>query len=145
MASPATIPSPARSLVRTLRAGFIGALIAAVANLALFVIAGALRVPLNVTLGPPGPDTPATALSPVQVVVASVLPAFVGSLIYWGLSRAGTGARAIFLALAIGVALLSFVPILAQPLSPVGMFILGLMHVVAAVAITWALLTQSPV
>lgn len=125
------------------KAAALGAGIAVVSNLALLLIANLLGVPLTVMTGPPGPDAPITTLGPVPVIVFSVLPALVGALIYRLLTKISGKGRQIFIAVAVVVFLVSLLPIFAQPLTPTGMAILVLMHLVAAAGITWALVSRA--
>ncbi|MCS6846196.1 MAG: DUF6069 family protein [Anaerolineae bacterium] len=125
------------------QAAALGAGIAVVGNLALLLIANLLSIPLTVMTGPPGPDAPVTTLGPAPVIVSSVLPALVGALIYRLLTKISAKGRQIFIAVAVVVFLVSLLPISAQPLTPAGMAILALMHLVAAAGITWALVSRA--
>lgn len=126
-----------------MKAALIGGGIAAVGNLILLVLAGLLNIPLMVQAGPPGPNAPVMALGAVQVIIFSVLPALIGGLIYFALTKVSAKAAIIFIIIAVVVALLSLLPIFGQPLSAGGMVVLILMHVVAAAAITWALVARA--
>lgn len=126
-----------------MKAALIGGGIAAVGNLILLVLAGLLNIPLMVQAGPPGPNAPVMALGAVQVIIFSVLPALIGGLIYFALTKVSAKAVIIFIIIAVVVALLSLLPIFGQPLSAGGMVVLILMHVVAAAAITWALVARA--
>jgi hypothetical protein len=126
-----------------MKAALIGAGIAAVGNLILLLLAGLLSIPLDVMAGPPGPNTPVMPIGAIQVIIFSVLPAFVGGLIYWVLNRVSARASTIFIVIAVVVLLLSLLPIFGQPLTAGGVIVLILMHIVAAVAITWALVKRA--
>lgn len=138
--------SPARgsiSFSSVLKAALVGGGIAAVANLVLLLLAGLLNIPLNVMVGPPGPNAPTLPISAVQVILFSVLPAIIGSLLYFVLTKVSAKASTIFIVIAVIVALLSLLPIFSQPLTTGGVIVLILMHIVAAAAITWALVTRA--
>jgi len=121
-----------------------GAGIAVVGNLALLLIANVLNVSLNVFVGPPGPGAQTTTIGPLPVIAFSALPAPVGALVYWLLTRVSPKGQQIFIVVAGVVFLLSLLPIFAQPLTSAGMLVLVLMHLVAAAAITWSLVSGMP-
>jgi hypothetical protein len=127
-----------RSFGGIFKAALIGASGAAAVNLILLALAGLLGIPLNVMTGPP-PNSPVTAIDPAQVIFFSVAPAFVGALLYFGLTRVSVRANAIFIGVAVVVLLLSFL----GPLTADGAVVLILMHIAAATVITWALITRS--
>jgi hypothetical protein len=126
------------------RAVALGAGIAVAGNLALLLIANILNISLTVFVGPPAPGAQTMTIDPFSVVVSSALPAPVGALVYWLLTRFSRRGREIFIAVAGVVFLLSLLPIFAQPLTPTGMIVLILMHLVAAGAITWSLVSRAP-
>lgn len=121
------------------KAALTGAGIAAVGNLVLLFIAGAINIPLNVMAGPPGPGVQATPIMPIQVILSSLLPAIIGGLLYFALTKISAKGATIFTVIAIVVALASLLAVFGQPLTMPGMIVLILMHLFAAVAITWAL------
>lgn len=126
-----------------MKAALIGAGIAATGNLILLLLAGLLNIPLNVMVGPPGPNTPVMPIGPVQVILFSVLPALIGGLLYFALVKISARANTIFIVVAVIVALLSLLPIFSQPLTASGVIVLILMHFLAAAAITWGLVTRA--
>lgn len=128
-----------------MKAALVGAAIAAVGNLILLLLAGLFNIPLTVAVGPPGQNAPVMSLGAVQVIIFSVLPALMGGLLYFVLTRLSARASAIFIVIAVIVALLSLLPIFGQPLTAGGVVVLILMHIVAAAAITWALVTRAAV
>jgi hypothetical protein len=141
-----TNSSPARqtvSLGSALKAALIGGGIAAVGNLILLLIAGLVSIPLNVMVGPPGPNAPVMPIGAVPVIIFSVLPAIIGGLLYFVLTKVSAKGSTIFIIIAVVVALLSLLPIFSQPLTAGGVIVLILMHLVAAGAITWALVTRA--
>ncbi len=131
------------SLGAVMKAALVGAGIAAVGNLILLLLADLFNIPLNVAAGPPGPDAPVMTIGPAQVIIFSVVPAFVGGLLYFVLTRVSTKASTIFIIIAVIMALLSLLPLFGQPLTTGGVIVLILMHTVAAVAITWAIVTRA--
>ncbi len=126
-----------------LKAALIGGGIATVGNLILLLLAGVLNIPLNVQAGPPGPNTPVTPIGAPPVIIFSLLPAIIGGLLYFVLVKVSAKGATIFTVIAGIVALLSLFPIFGQPLTLPGMIVLILMHLVAAGAITWALVTRA--
>lgn len=145
MTSNLSSPSTASrtSFGTTAKAAALGAGVAVAGNLALLLIANLLSIPLTVMAGPPGPDAPIMTVGPVPVIVSSVLPALFAALIYLVLTKISAKGRQIFIAVAVVVFLVSLLPIFAQPLTPAGMVILALMHLVAAAGITWALVSRA--
>jgi hypothetical protein len=79
----------------------------------------------------------------VPVIIFSVLPAIIGGLLYFVLTKVSAKGSTIFVVIAMVVALLSLLPIFSQPLTAGGVIVLILMHLVAAGAITWALVTRA--
>jgi hypothetical protein len=126
-----------------LMASLIGGGIATVGNLILLLLAGVLNIPLTVYLGSPGPNTPIAPIAAPPVIFFSLLPAIIGGLLYFALTKISAKAATIFMIIAVIVALLSLFPIFGQPLGVAGMIVLILMHVVAAIAITWALVSRA--
>lgn len=145
MTSNLSSPSTASrtSFGTTAKAAALGAGVAVAGNLALLLIANLSGIPLTVMAGPPGPDALITTVGPVPVIVSSVLPALFAALIYLVLTKISAKGRQIFIAVAVVVFLVSLLPIFAQPLTPAGMAILALMHLVAAAGITWALVSRA--
>ena len=66
-------------------AGLIGGGVAAVANVVLFFILGALGTPFDIPMG--GPGAPLQPLSPVQIAIVCILPGLLAGLLYAGLLR----------------------------------------------------------
>lgn len=142
--NPLSSSTPSRtSFETTAKAATLGAGVAVAGNLVLLMIANLLSIPLTVMVGPPGPDAPITTVGPVPVIVFSALPALFAALIYFMLTKISAKGRQIFIAVAVVVFLVSLLPIFAQPLTPAGMVILALMHLVAAAGITWALVSRA--
>jgi hypothetical protein len=123
------------------RAVLIAALLSAVLNAIVFFVIGALGVDLT---GPfMGPDAPPAALSVVQVIIASAVPAVFAGLLLWLLGRFAPRPVTIFVAIAAVFALLSLGGPLTLPVSGGLQIALALMHIVSAAAITWALVSQT--
>ncbi len=93
--------------------------------------------------GPPGPGVQATPIMPIQVILLSVLPALIGGLLYFVLTKISARAATIFTIIAVIVVLLSLLPVFGQPLTIGGIIVLALMHLLAAAVITWALTTRA--
>jgi len=122
-------------------AALIGGGISVVANVVLFFIVEALGVDMT---GPfMGPDGPTVPLSPVQVAIVSFFPAFVGAALLWVLNRFTPRPITIFIAIAAIFTLLSIGAPATLPVASNLQVALGLMHIVSAVAITWALVTRT--
>ena len=106
------------------KAALLGAGIATACNLILLLLAGLLNIPLMVQAGAPGPNTPVMPIGALQVVIFSVLPAVIGGLLYFVLTKVSAKASTIFIVIAVVVLLLSLLPIFAQPLTPAGVSVL---------------------
>ncbi len=131
------------SLGSVFKAALIGGGIAAIGNLVLWLLANVLNIALTVLAGPPGPNAPVMSIAAPMVIIFSLLPALIGGLLYFVFTRVSARGATIFTVLAVVIVLLSLIPILGQPLTPPGMVVLILMHIVAAAAITWALTMRS--
>ena len=121
-----------------IRAGFIGLIAAVLGNVILFFVgkaAGAL--PEDVII--PNANAPLTV---GPVIFGTILPAIVATLLFGLLARFTKRPVPIFMVIAIILLVLSFYTPFSIPNAPTGMVvILELMHVVAAVAITYCLVT----
>lgn len=120
-----------------LKQGLIGGAIAAVGNLIVYAIALGMGIPLRIPATPGAADL--TALSPVPVVISSLIPAIGAALLLALLARFVARPRFIFLIVAGIFLALSFVPVLSLPVAASAQVTLGLMHIVAGAAIVWAL------
>lgn len=122
-------------------AAFIGGGIAAVVNLLIFFILPPVlgAAPIMVQMGPPGPDTPFAELPAFAVVAASLIPAFMAAGLLWLLGRFTARPFSTFRIIAVVGLLLSFGPLFTAPMPTGTVISLGLMHVVAAVAIVYTL------
>lgn len=117
----------------TLKAALLGGVIAAALNAALLFIARAAGVSM---IGEYQPGQPALALPLPMLLVASLMPALVAGIAYYGLSRVTERAPRVFTLGATVLLLLS----MGGPATLVGAdaatrAVLALMHVFAAVAI----------
>jgi hypothetical protein len=121
-------------------AGLIAALGAAAANAIVYLIAAALgQMPQSYIV--PGGGMPITVLQPI---ISSTVGAIGATIVFALLARFTSRPITIFRIVALVVFILSFGTLLGLPGAPVGMVIaLGLMHVVAAAIIVWALTTFS--
>jgi len=128
-------------ITRLWQAGVLAAVIAAVLNVILYLLARALGTSFAVEL----PGQGATEVQIVGVIVLTVVPLLVATLVYGLLRRLTRQAFRVFLILAIVVFLILLVPpfTAARDLSTAVALIL--MHVVAAAAIisTLALFERS--
>jgi hypothetical protein len=121
------------TLGRLFVAGITGGIIAAGFNVILLLMAGVFEIEVSTIAG-----TGATrSMAARQVVLFSMAPAAIGTLLYFALMRITGKAAMIFTTIAVIVVLLSLLPILGQPLSPAGMVVLALMHIVAGGVITY--------
>jgi hypothetical protein len=127
------------SVSSILRGGLIGAAAGAAINAIVFFIAKALgTLPENVLVGNSGQP-----IMLVPVVIASIVPAVISTLLFWALARFTKSPKKIF----IGVAVVVFIATLGGPFSipnvPSAMIVtLEVMHLVAALAITFGLVTS---
>jgi hypothetical protein len=90
-----------------------------------------------------GPEGPIAPLSAVPVVIASVIPALAAGAFLWGLNRFTRRPYTIFLAIAVVFLLFSFGGPLSLPVDTAMKVALNSMHVGAAIAIVWSLVTQT--
>ena len=119
-------------------AGLLGGVASAVANLALFFGSGAAGISLE---GMFQPGQPVASLSPVPVLISSIVPAIPGTLLALLLVKfARQRAALVFAVISAVFTVLSFGgPANVQGLSTGGLVVMELMHVVAAVGIGGAL------
>lgn len=122
------------------RAALLGGVLAAVANIVVLLIANALGLTLDVPLGPNATETAPMGVLPV--ILASFLPALGAAGLLALLARFTRRPITIFLGVSALFLLLSFGPLLGTPVVVSTKVVLGLMHLVAAVPIVWALVTQ---
>jgi uncharacterized membrane protein len=123
------------------RAALLAAVAAGAANAVVYYITVALGVDIT---GPFfGPGTPALPLSIVQVLILSIVPAIVAAVLLWLLARFTQRPVQIFVAIAVVILVLSFVTPFTLPLSTGLRISLEIMHVVAAVIITYVLVRET--
>ena len=125
------------------RASLIGAVIAIVVNLILWTLARVLNIPLTVVVGPLGSGAVAQALPIPPILVFSIIPAIIGGLLYFVLTKMTARGATIFTVIAVIVAVLSLLPLPGQPMSVAGMIVLALMHLFTASIITGSLTTRA--
>lgn len=126
------------STQRLPRAAITGALLAATANAIIFLVAtGALGLAVEVQMG--GPQSPVTPLTVVPVILMSAIPAALAAGLLWLLARFVARPFFVFQIVAAVLALLSLGGPLSLQVGPASKAVLGLMHIVAAVAIVGAL------
>jgi lysylphosphatidylglycerol synthetase-like protein (DUF2156 family) len=129
-----SITAPGSTARATFTAGAIGGLVAAVANLVVYLIATAL---LRIDLLIPQPPDMAT-LGPLpfpMVLIASFVPGLVAA----GLLLVLRGNKQLFTIISVVALVLSMIPLLATGMATQTAIVLGIMHVVAAVAIVGVL------
>lgn len=124
------------SFGNVLKAGIIGGVIAAGFNVIVLLLAGVFGIPLVVMGGPP-PNQQAMTLTAPQVILFSVLPAIIGALVFFLLTRMTAKAATIFTVIAVIIVLLSLLPVFGQPLSAAGIIALALMHFIAGGIVTY--------
>jgi hypothetical protein len=112
------------------RAGFITAGAAVVANVLVYVLAGALGVAPLVRMG--GPAAPLEVMPVAPVIVVTLVPALVATALFALLNRFTRRPVAWFVGIAAVVLALSFGPTLALPIPVASQAVLSLMHIVAA-------------
>lgn len=129
------------STAKLLPAAAIGAGISAVINLIIFLILPNLLgvAPIMVQMGPPSPDTPLMELPAIAVIIISALPSFVAAGVLALLGRFTARPFTVFRVIAAVVLVLSFAPFTMGTMNSGTVITLGLMHIVAAGAIVWAL------
>lgn len=123
----------------SLKRALVGGVAGAVAS---FVVYGVARVAGVDFLGRfSGPDAPAGPLPVPMIAVASLVPAIVAGLAYFGLGKlVGAKARIVFVALAVAFGLFSLGgPASLGDASTSTRIALSIMHLVVAVAITGSL------
>ena len=126
---------------KLLPAAAVGAGIAAVGNLMVFWVLPSLlgASPIQVQMGPPGPDAALADLNAVMVIVASVLPAFIAAGVLALLGRFTARPFTVFRVIGVVVLLMSFAPFTLMPMPTGTIITLAVMHIIAAVAIVGAL------
>jgi hypothetical protein len=122
--------------------GLLAALVAAVANLLVYLVATTL---FGQELLVPGPEGVMTAIGHIPVVLFSVAPAILAALLAAFLARRTAAPRRLFLGIALAVLLLSFLSPFTVDASASTRLTLELMHLVAGVAIVAPLLARLPV
>ena len=140
----ATTTTPTKRTVSfgsALVAGLIGGVIAAVVNAIIFLIAQSLNGGplLVVTPQSPTPD----ALDFIAVVLLSLLPGLIAGALYWALARFTSHPTRWLLVISAVVFVAFFFGPITSATGAVTIWALELMHVVAAAAILWAVLTRT--
>lgn len=126
------------SLKRALLVGFLGGALAAVGNLIVYAVAEWL-LQMNLVV-PTGPDGSLIPLSPGNVAITSFIPGMSAGLLLWLIGRWTAQPFQVFLGIAVSFLLFSFTaPLgLATIPDPVRV-VLSIMHIVAALLITWVI------
>jgi hypothetical protein len=122
-------------------AGLLGAALAIVGNLILFYIASGL-LGLQMALPMP-PDNALMPLPAIAVIMSTLMGAIGGSILLAILGRFAPRPITIFLAISVIFTLISFGGPLSLPVETSTMVVLSIMHIIAAVAIVWALVTRT--
>lgn len=131
---------PKRSIGSWLIAGLVGGGVAAILNLVIYFVANAMLGDLAVAMQPGQPMAPLTF---VAVIVTSIVPAVLAALVLAVLQRFLANGTRVFQILAVILGLLSLFPALTQASSLSVGLVLASMHIVAVVAIVWALTLRS--
>ena len=132
---------PATGPARLFTVGLIAGVLAAVLNLIVYAIAAAVGVPFDVQMGPGAPIQPIGAL---QFIMASIVPALIGTGLYALLVRFTRNATPIFIGIAIVVALLSLASPLGMQVALSTRLTLAVLHLTTAAIITLTLLRLAP-
>lgn len=127
---------------KIVRATLIGAVLAAVVNAVLWAIMRlVLALPMVIQMG--GPASPTQPLGIVPVVVATIIPAIGAGVLLALLGRFTRRPYTIFLILSAVFLLLSFLSPLSLPGDLPVKLAFEVLHIGAAAAIVWALVTQT--
>ena len=128
------------SFSRLLWVGPVAAVVAAMANLIVFIIVkNLLGIPL---MGPSGPgSTEMAPLPAVAVIIASIVPAIAATILLAVLSKFLARPIRVFWIISVVFLLISFASPLGLPVDVATKVTLELMHIVAAVAIVGGLTT----
>ncbi len=112
----------------------LGITTAVIANLIVYALAvGFADIPLRITAGPGSSELVDLTAGPV--ILMSVLPALLATLLAAGLAKWTSAPGRWFTVIAAGLLVLSMVPVLALDISTGAKLSLELMHLVAAVVI----------
>lgn len=116
-----------------LKSGLTAGIFAAVLNIVLFeVVVFFSRLPFLVPIGPDGKITPIT----IPMIIAGCLaPAFVASVLFWGLVKIPKVGVLVFSVLAYAVLLATFYPVLMLNAHRIEKTVLILMHIITALMI----------
>ena len=119
-------------------AGGVGAFI----NLIVFFVLPAL---FNVTLRVPlqGPGSELAPLPFFLVIMASVMPAFVGAGVFWALTKFTARPVGIFRVIALVIGGFSLIMPFSMGIGTTEAIILDVMHIVVAVVVTYFITTQT--
>ena len=136
-ANTSTTPAMQKLLIAAALAGGVGSII----NLIIFFAMPAI---LNVSLKIPlmGPGSELVDLPFFMVVMASILPAFGGAGIFWGLSKFTGQPVWIFRIIAVIFGAFSLIMPFSMGIGTTQAIILDLMHIVVAVSVTYFITTQ---
>ncbi|MDQ3035629.1 MAG: DUF6069 family protein [Myxococcota bacterium] len=123
---------------RVLWAAPLTGAIAAIGNVLVYVLAGAVGLELGLA---PEPGATIAPLPIGPVIGASIVPAILGGIVFALLTRFTRQGPRIFVGLAIAFTLVSMFPVATVPTDGTATrVVLALMHVIAAAAITLGLL-----
>lgn len=127
------------SHTRLVAGTLVAALISAVANAIVFLVSGALNVPLAI---PTPPDLVVTEITLAAVVAASTLPAVGAAVLLYLLERFTKRGRTIFIIVTVVVLALSYVSLIIFPetVAVSTRLAMGVMHLVPGVVIPVTLL-----
>lgn len=131
-----TSQQPRPGFGRALIVGLAAGVAAALVNLIVFFIGGAMGIVFE---GQMGPGAPVMPLPAIAFVMASLVPALLGALAYVVSVRFIPRGRAIFIGVALAVAVLSLFSPLTMEVALATRLTLAALHLVTAAIITWGL------
>lgn len=129
------------NIQKLLTAAAIAGAVGAIINLIIFFVLPAvfnvsLRIPLM------GPGSEIVDLPFFMVIMASILPAFGGAAVFWGLSKFTAQPVRIFRIIAVVFGGFSLIMPFSMGIGTTQAIILDLMHIVVAVSVTYFITTQ---
>lgn len=137
--SPSPSPERVAPIMKLAWVGPLGGVIAAIANVLVYLIAKPLAG--GELYNQMGPTAPVQALPLVAVILSSFVPSIFAALLYAGLGRFAPRPITVFTILAIVFGLLSLGAPLSLNVEVASRVALAAMHIVAGVAITGTLIT----
>lgn len=136
-----TQTQPALNIQKLLTAAAIAGGVGAIINLIIFFVLPAI---FNVSLKIPltGPGSELVDLPFFIVIMASIIPAFGGAGVFWGLSKFTAQPVRIFRIIALIFGGFSLIAPFSMGIGTTQAIILDLMHIVVAVSVTYFITTR---